>query len=232
MAWFRRPWVKLTFPDIVLLPSKTRGVHFEAIFDIKYRPGSASQLSRDSCVRRDVRSLSCNIASQWQADEASAAQDAINVELGGYASCPHGFYKDLVGSVELSVDRDGLNAALQERADQVRFERLKWLREALYYDPSLLVIDHLERHPETLLNADFKVDNFWKFSNRLRSAEKWWSPLMAAWTELAAKTQSQQAIEQCMRVLLDAILRLDARLAAEHKLPTGVDKSTAYNSGD
>jgi hypothetical protein len=110
--------------------------------------------------------------------------------------------------------------AIEMQREKAKLERLRYLKEALYSDPSLLIIDHLQRHPEDIGRGDLDFNKFYKLANSLRESERWWSPLMIAWSELAAQTQSQEAASEAMRALLDAIRRLDAKLATRHKLPT------------
>ncbi|MFF3671323.1 hypothetical protein [Microtetraspora malaysiensis] len=163
------------------------------------------------------------ITEKWAADQLFAAQDAVNATLGRPSNCRDGIYTDLTAHVQLTVTADGFRAARAERADRARIERLKFLKHSLYIDPSLMAIEYFEQHPEGVASGEIGIANFRKLANELRSFDEWWSPLMAAWSELSANTAPQEAVEQSMHVLIDAIRRLDAKLALKYKLPTAND---------
>lgn len=223
MSWFRQRLVELSFPTADFLPSATSGVYFKAQINAHYRRTRVFHEDRDSFVRHEVRCFMSAITERWAADELYAAQDAVNAALGRPSKCSEGFYTDLTAHVQLSITEDGVKAARIERADRARIERLEFLKRTLYTDPSLMAIEYFEHHPECVTSEEIDITSFRNLANNLRSFDEWWSPLMTAWTELSANTAPREAVEQSMRVLLDAIQRLDAKLAMKYKLPTTND---------
>jgi hypothetical protein len=199
------------------LPSATPGVSFHARITARYRLGRTQHDAPDSVVRTRLVLAACDQAACWQADQLCAAADAVNAEIGRPAHCPRRVYRDLIGHADLWLDAAGTEAAELWHQQKTHVERLKYLKATLYSDPALLLIDHLQRHPNDLDNAE--LDKYRSLSDRLQERERWWSSLMVAWNDLAAQTQSPQAAEASMHILLDAIRRLDSKLADRHGLP-------------
>jgi hypothetical protein len=124
----------------------------------------------------------------------------------------------IAGRPALAVPARG-GAAAQHRKDEERVARLRYLRSVLYADPSLLVIDHLDRNPSTPIDRGL-IFRYYAMANDLQEAKEWWTPLMAAWRELAIHAAaSPNGIDMAMDGLLMAINKLDARLASRHSLP-------------
>lgn len=207
-------------PVEVALPSATEGVSFQSQITARYRPGRARHHERDSAARAYLTATARKEAAAWQANQSAAAKDAINAKLGQPARCPDGSYKDLVGHIELSLTRSAAAAVDQLCDHQAHVARLRYLKAALYSDPSLLLIDYLHLHPEAL-NDDLRttLERYRQLADRLQNHEQWWADVRTAWNELADRTQAPAAAEESMRVLLDVLLRLDRKLAAEHNLP-------------
>ncbi|WP_189329462.1 hypothetical protein [Actinoplanes ianthinogenes] len=103
-------------------------------------------------------------------------------------------------------------AAIQTREDARRIERLHRLKAALYSDPSLLVVDFLDRNPNLQITAQ-DIDRFRKLAHDLRHQEQWWWPVMSAWSDLALQTNSPEAALHVMEALRRAILGLNRELA-------------------
>lgn len=187
---------------------------------VQYRHGRKAHNSREELVRFQVMTIARNIAEKWEADDRLAAQDEINAWLGEPRDCPQGFYRKLTGHAELLMTPKAYENAIRAREDRAHVERLRYLKTALYTDPSLLVVEYLDLNRDHIGTIDVgSVDRFRQIADRLREAEQWWSPLMAAWNELAANTRSREGIEEAMKILNDSIRRLDARLASRHQLP-------------
>jgi hypothetical protein len=104
---------------------------------------------------------------------------------------------------------------------------LNFLKTALYSDPALMAIGFLEQHPDQFDNIDFS--KFRRLADHLNAGERWWGPLMLAWNELASKADSQEAITECMNVLLEVLHRLDSKLANRHGLPAPAEQDISPN---
>lgn len=161
-----------------------------------------------------------NIAGKWEADDRLEALCEINAWLGEPHDCPQGFYRKLSGHAELLMSRKARENAIRAREDRAHVERLRYLKAMLYTDPSLLAVEYLDQNRDHISTIDVgSIEKFRLLADRLRETEQWWSPLMAAWNELAANTRSREGIEEAMKILNDSIRRLDSKLAARHKLP-------------
>jgi hypothetical protein len=202
------------------LHSATNGFHFQARIRGRYKRGRTKHVCRESYVHDHVSRIARKIAQEWDVDEAAAAESAINAVLGKPAKCQDRIFRDLTASVVLSLSNETLHAFIQLRHDQARVERLRFLKEHLYAEPVLLAIEFLERNPENIEIDDLDVHKFFEFANKVQHAERWWAPLMHAWSELAKQTQSTEAVGEAMKVLLEAIQRLDFRLTERFELPT------------
>ncbi|MEV1198830.1 hypothetical protein [Microbispora rosea] len=223
MALFRPRIIDFSPADHLQLPAATSGYFFQARIHGMYRPGRAVHENRESYVRTHVLQVASEISQAWEVDEAVAAESAINAVLGKPARCPNGFYRDLTAHVAISLSAETLHTFTQLREDRARVERLRFLKESLYVDPVLLIIDFLEHRPEIIQIEDFDLHKFFGFANNVRQAERWWAPIMEAWSELAKKTKSTEAVGEAMRILLEAIQRLDSKLATRRELPTRSD---------
>lgn len=210
--------VEVRFPEDQLVPSGTVGADFIVALRAQYRPGRRFHYNRDSLVRSWVLDRVTEIAGKWTVDDYAMAQEHVNSFLGRGHHCSEKFYRSLVAHVEFRVSAESARVARQERLDNARLERLKYLKDVLYADPALMVIEHLERNPH-ISPAEITVADFRKFSGNLRAEEEWWSPLMVAWNNLAEQINSSEEVEVSMRILLDAIRRLDERLANNYGLP-------------
>lgn len=226
MYW-RRKEIQLIFPDREWLPSATKDTCFAASVSGACRPGRRTHQCLIGLARSDILRIASQISVAWDADQWSAAQDAVNAVIGASYDCSRGFYRGLVAQVRLMPDRDAVNAAMQIRVDRARVNRLNFLKTALYSDPALMAIGFLEQHPDQFDNIDFS--KFRRLADHLNAGERWWGPLMLAWNELASKADSQEAITECMNVLLEVLHRLDSKLANRHGLPAPAEQDISPN---
>lgn len=208
------------FREPLRLPSHTSGVDFTAEITAQYQHGRKSHTNLEEFVCFQVVTTVRKVAQKWEADERLAAQNEINAYLGEPHDCPQGFYRKLTGHAELLMSSKSRENAIRAREDRAHVARLRYLKTALYTDPSLLMIDYLDQNRDHISTIDVdRIEKFRLLADRLQEAEQWWSPIMAAWNELAANTKSREGIEEAMRVLNDSIRRLDSKLAARYKLP-------------
>ncbi|MEU4290020.1 hypothetical protein AB0E63_17515 [Kribbella sp. NPDC026596] len=218
MRWRRRR-VELAFPERNRLRTSLDGVDFDARVIVRFVPSRKDHFDRESLVRTRVVESASNISRAYAADDLSAAQAAINAELGCPSDCADGYYRRLTAKVELGVSADAARAAAQNRKDAERVARLRHLRSVLYTDPGLLAVDHLDRNPGAPVDRK-AIREYYAIANHFREAEEWWSPLMLAWSELATEAAgSPNGGTVAMDGLLEAINNLNARLAARHSVP-------------
>jgi len=111
------------------------------------------------------------------------------------------------------VEREAVKAAHAFREECARIERLQRLADSLYGDPRLLLVDYFDRYPDREV-SDEEVARIRRFSAQIKGFDEWWSPIMQAWVELAARTKSQARIDVSLDVLREVIMRLDSQLAS------------------
>jgi hypothetical protein len=192
-------------------------IYFVATIVGEYRLGRGRHSDPGAVARRDVLALTSSIALKWEADQVSAAQDDMNAQLGNADNSRGKVYRKLSAHVDLRVGEESQEALRELRRDQARVARLEFLRKVLFANPVLIAIEYLERNPQEIKKVE--IEAFRSFAEQAMSYEKWWGPLMKAWNDLAAKAESPEAVAEGMNVLLDAILRLDSKLAVRHGLP-------------
>ncbi|MFI9639415.1 hypothetical protein ACIG87_04990 [Micromonospora sp. NPDC051925] len=201
------------------MPSSTGSFQFTAVISGSFRKGERYHLDRLSAARNYLSRTACRISYQFSADQPAEAQDAINAVFGEEVDCPSGSYRFLVASSSLRSTPEGLSAAIKMRQDKSRIERLEALRVGLYSDPGLMLIDFLDRNPDALHDCDALLAKYRQAASSLQGFEVWWLPLMAAWNELAAQTSTHAGVDASFAILLNAIRKLDKRLAEAHRLP-------------
>jgi hypothetical protein len=222
-----RKEIRLSFPDREWLPSATKDTCFAASISGTCRPGRRAHQDLVGLARSETLRRASEVSIHWDADQWSAAQDAINAVIGAPHDCSSDFYRRLAAQVRLMPDKDAVNTAMQIRLDRTRVNRLNFLKTALYSDPTLIAVWYLEQHPDRV--DDINFDKFRRLADQLQAGEHWWGPLMLAWNELASKADSQEAIKECMNVLLEVLHRLDSRLANRYGLPTPDERFISPN---
>jgi hypothetical protein len=218
--WLRRKQVEARFALPVRLPSATPQIAFEAQMKATFQSGRTQHNALEALVRSNVVDAARETAQKWHADEIDAAQDAINARLGKATDSPGGTYRRLIASAKLRISAAERDAANQWRNVRHKIEHLEYLKAQLYSDPSLLMIDYLEREGAQIMSLD--VNTFHRIVISIRQFDHWWSPLMVAWSELAARADSPETLNGTMAILLDSIRRLDSKLADRHGLPNQV----------
>ncbi|WP_433129915.1 hypothetical protein ACQPWW_05955 [Micromonospora sp. CA-240977] len=166
-----------------------------------------------------MQSAAAGVAVSWRPEYVEEAQDEINGILGMRDKCPDGFYRELVGRVRLYLTEDTRADLQRQREDALRLRRLRFLKENIFSDPSLVAIELFERTPVGGAELDRLLERASEMALKLRSFESWWAALLLAWGELAQKMRSPAEAEVAMNILLEAIRNLDATLLLKYSLP-------------
>lgn len=217
MSWFRARRVNLVFPHPLSVESATDGAAFELHISGHYTPGTARHIDRESLVRHRISGVAREVCRDFHADEGSIAADALNARLGIPTNCIDRYYWRLTAHARIYVNDDLRALAAQRRADHGRVERLRYLKTALYSDPSLLAVEYLDRDPAAKIDSG-RIEELRRYADELRQAEYWWSPLMVAWNELAMRSAASQSTGVAMEILLETIQKFDRSLARKHGL--------------
>lgn len=215
--WRRRRAARLSIPEPVLLPAKTDGFFFEATFEAAFFP-RRKHLNPAALARGHLFDTASAISRKWEVDQSWLAEDALNCLFGSPMDCPNRSYLSLHAVVRLRAAPESIDRLLHLRADQERIRRLTFLKDSLYSDPRLMAIDCFERNPAAFTDFESLLQQVARMSNSLKAFDVWWGPIMAAWAELAAKTQSQREIDAALRIILEALSQLDSSLVRKHDL--------------
>lgn len=208
---------KLSFVDPISVRSKTDGQFFNIYADVEYRRGRKRHINLEALVRRDVLQACERLAVECDADEGRRLADLLNADFGLPKSCADGCYVDLVAWMRVSANAEAIRAAVEIRADRARLARLKILKDSLYADPALFVIMRAEACPELVVDKNL-IRQAWDLSVALKASEGWWGPLMSAWSELAGSFSTEESASAALNILVDAIRRMDRRLAEKFGL--------------
>ncbi|MEU7770579.1 hypothetical protein AB0C44_04545 [Micromonospora taraxaci] len=200
------------------LETRTEHVLLEADFTATVRTGR-THADLDALVRSRLHALAFSVTSRLQPVFVRQAQDEINGLLGQPKDCPDGFYRDLVGNVQLHLPDEVAADLAKQREDAARLRRLRFLKENIFSDPSFVAIELFERNPVGGPELDSLLKRASEMALKLRSFDDWWAPLLLAWGDLAQKMQSPAEADVAMRVLLRAISDLDSSLIRNYPVP-------------
>ncbi|MFJ4895933.1 hypothetical protein ACIP5U_39020 [Streptomyces sp. NPDC088788] len=189
-----------------LLATATDGIDFEAVYTITWRPRRRSHPGIEEAVRTHVHTMALATAARWPATDVPAAQDAVNAALPHRHRNPH--YWLLSARAELQLPDDSADFLQQQRADDHRIRRLRFLKEHLYDHPGLVVLDRLEHHAPGALSDDH-VAELQRLARLITSCDRWWSPLMQQWEQLGHGFSDIEKQQQAMLALLDSLKTLN-----------------------
>jgi hypothetical protein len=186
------------------LDSRTPGVAFEMTGSAQWKPGRTSH--------RDIEAVICNvvvhraqaIAAQRYGDDIRSAQDAINADLSicRRERSPH--YSSLAATVTLRLSKQNMTSALEFRDSLARIERLRFLKQQLYSDPSMLLLDYLDRNPEKLDEPpDFA--RFQQLALRVSNGDRWWCRTLDILDKISSEVPDEHGNLYVMKVLSDAL---------------------------
>ncbi|MFI7099412.1 hypothetical protein ACIBK8_08645 [Streptomyces sp. NPDC050161] len=215
---FRRPpaYTELTFTEPRSLRSGTPGICFTAVFSARWSLGGSDHHTPEALVIDALVRLAGSITGNWEALDVRGAEDALNAALGRTGPIP-----DLPGSalsarVRLSLSAQARCDAEQYREDRDRVARLRYLKRHLYSDPEMVLLDHLERHPQDVKTVDIK--DFQRLSRSLRVGGQWWYPLLDCLETLTAEAPTRHGDLLAMKLLLRAFKDTIPELIEKHDL--------------
>lgn len=212
------------FDQARLLDSATAGVCFEMRFQAEWRDGRETHHSLDALIATRVTNRARREAARYHADDLQAAQDAINALVGiADAECEP-YCSALVARVELRLAPAAEQDAAEYRRATAHVERLLYLKKMLYSDPTLLAIDHLNRHPDLVTNIDVAL--FQRLATSLASSDRWWYPLLSTLQSLGAKISDKNGSYWAMNALLAALQEGAPEVVDEEGLRGIADKLT------
>lgn len=202
-----------------LLDSRTPGVAFEMTGSAYWKARKKRHPDIEAVIRDTVTKRAQAIASVRYADDVHGAQDAINAALGTGHHERNRYYSNLTGRITLQLNKQGMANALEYRATVARLERLHFLKKQLYSDPSMLILDYLENHPQELTGPP-DLDHFQRLALKISNGEEWWCRILDVLDKLSANVPEGDGNLFAMNVLI-ATLKTAAPdlLASEESNP-------------
>ncbi|MEU6312524.1 hypothetical protein [Streptomyces sp. NPDC047014] len=178
--------------------------------------------------------MAAEVAGRCEAADPHAAQDAVNAVLRDLRGTSTGPYRILHARATLRLSAEGRQVVAQNRADEDRVRRLRFLKAQLYDHPDLLVLDRLERRPGTL--ADEHVAELQRLARSIRACGSWWQPLLEQWESVGRGFNDTDRQEKAMLALLEALnafaggstaLRADSGPASPLVTPGGPERGAS-----
>ncbi|MGW1693445.1 hypothetical protein [Streptomyces sp. NPDC002399] len=189
------------------LTSATPGIPFEATLSAWWKPRRRSRhLNIEELVRHDITAIACEQAQRLEATDLPAAQDAINAAVGDPDPRSNTHYRLVKVEVLLNLSKESREVLAQRQADTERIRRLHFLKERLYDDPALVVLDRLEHRSER--PTDDEVEYIQRLARSLRANESWWHPLLEQWEQLGEGFSDAEMHRRAMAAILDSLAAL------------------------
>lgn len=160
------------FREPRLLDSRTPGVSFQMTGSARWTPRRTSHPDIAAVVRDTVVRRARTIAAERYADDIRSAEDAINADLRASRDERTPYYSRLTAAVTLRLSEQDMASSLEYRRSLARLVKLRFLKKELYSDPSMLLLDYLDRHPEKL--GQHRTLPASSDSPSISNCERWW----------------------------------------------------------
>ena len=168
---------EIHFREPRLINSRTPGVAFEMTGSVWWKARRTQHPDIEAVVRDTVAERARAVAIKHDADNLHGAQDAINANLGTIPRTRH--YSELRATVILRISDSAKADALQYRHSIAYVERLRWLKEQLYSDPTMLMLDYLDKNPGKTADLP-ELAHFQQLALKVTNGEKWWCRVLEA----------------------------------------------------
>jgi hypothetical protein len=192
------------FRESRMLESRTPGVAFEMTGSAWWKPRRASHPDVETVIRETVFRRAQAIASDRYADDLHGAQDAINADLGARRHKRSPYYSRLTAQVTLRLSNRAMSRSLEYRESVARVERLRFLKNELYSDPSMLLLDHLDRNPGKLADPPDPA-SFQRLALMVSKSDQWWCRILNVLDRLSSEVSDEDGNFYTMNVLFAAL---------------------------
>lgn len=191
--------------EVRLLESRTPGVPFRMTGSAHWVPGKLSHPAIEALVRNVVVSRARAIALTRYADDISGTEDAINSDLGSGLLEDTPYYSALIATAVLGCPTQQEMANSHKYRDSLaRVERLRFLKDQLYSDPSMLLLDYIDRNPEKLDELP-DLASFQQLALEVSNGERWWCQVLHVLERLSSGVSDEKGNLWAMNVLLTAL---------------------------
>lgn len=205
------------FREPRLLESRTPGVAFEMRGSVRWKARRTQHPDIEALIRNTVVQRAQLIAREWYADDICGAQDAINTDLGAISKYSTPFYTRLTATVTLQLSGQSEADALKFRHSISHVERLHFLKEQLYSDPAMLLLDYLDRHPEEAAEPP-DIARFQQLAMKVSNGERWWCRLLDALDKLSSNISDKDGSLFVMNMLIRTLKETAPDLIKQHQL--------------
>jgi hypothetical protein len=199
-----------------LLDSRTPGVVFQMTGSIRWEPHRTAHLDVEAVVRDAVFNRAQAFASERYADDVRGTEDAINADLGIRRCESSPFYSGLVATVTLKVSEQGIRHSLEYRNSVAQIQRLHFLKRELYSDPSMLLLDYLDRNPGELADPP-DIARFQRLALRISNGDRWWCRILDILDRLSSEVSDKTGNFYVMKILFGALQEAAPDLFAEYQ---------------
>jgi hypothetical protein len=204
------------FSEPRILESRTPGVAFEMTGSAWWKPRRTEHSAVETVVREAVFRQAQEIASKRYADDVYGAQDAINADLAAPHEERSPYYSRLTAKVTLRLSSQAINKSLEYRDCVARVERLRFLKDELYSDPSMLLLDYLDRNPEKLSDLPNPA-RFQRLALMVAKNDQWWHRILHVLDRLSSEVSDRDGNFYAMNVLFTALQEAAPDLFNEHR---------------
>lgn len=196
-----------------LLDSRTPGVAFEMTGSALWRARRTRHPDIEAVVGTAVVERARAVAIKRDADDVHGAQDAINDDLG-VSSSTH-YYSDLRATVLLRISDQAKADALQYRRSIAHIERLRFLKEQLFGDPAMLMLDYLDKNPGKAADLP-DLAHFQKLALKVTNGERWWCRVLDALDRLSSEVSDESGNLYLINVMFAALQDKAPELFSQH----------------
>ncbi|WP_143098988.1 hypothetical protein [Streptomyces sp. yr375] len=182
----------------------------------------ADHYTPESMVITELVRMATSVTECWDALDSKGAEDALNSALGRPRPIHSLPDSELSARVQLTLSSQARADAEQYHEDRTRLARLRYLKEQLYSDPEMVLLDRLEQRPGDIETLDIK--DFQRLSRSLRVGGTWWYPLLDCLEALSKELPRQHGDLIAMKLLLKAFKDTLPELIDRHGLQDLADQ--------
>lgn len=187
-----------------LLESLTPGAPFEMTGTARWKSRWRRNPEAEVAAREAIVQRARNIAITRYADDIHGAQDAINADLCVNPLRKTRYYSRLTATITLRLSGQAEADARKYRQSLAHIKRLHFLKEQLYSDPAMLMLDYLDKNPGKASQLP-DLAQYQKLALKVRDGERWWCQILDVLDKLSSNIADQDGNFYVMKVLFAAL---------------------------
>ena len=131
------------------------------------------------------------MAADRYADDIRGAEDAINANLVASCNKQTAYFSALMATITLGLSEQDIANSREYRDSFARVERLRFLKRELYSDPSMLLLDYLDKNPGELAEPP-DLARFQQLALKVSNGERWWCRILDVLDKLPRRCQTRK----------------------------------------